>query len=307
VQLISPKQGRPAGDSTAANSRRPEAMAATITSIREETLRIGPVRLHFVEWGDPRNPTLLLVHGRSANAMSWLRFAEAMADRYRIVAYDQRGHGLSDWTGRYTWKVLLADLSRVIQHLGLRRFGLVGHSMGARIAWSYAARHPELPACLILLDASPTRPGQEDDATSPWEGLPGSFPFPSDFAKATLAKGWAEGADRVDRDLWVTRYARRMGHDRFTWGFDREAYMQSDAALRWPSARADWRDVRRIGWPTLVAIGKDGQLGESNGAFLVSQLRAGSLAVVARSGHMPHWSNNADLVAEVVPFLAAHL
>src|SRR3972149_6135861 len=73
---------------------------------RESMVRVRRLDFHVVGWGDPHNLPVLLLHGRSGNALSWQRLAARLADRYRIVAFDQRGHGLSDWPGRYPPRLL---------------------------------------------------------------------------------------------------------------------------------------------------------------------------------------------------------
>ena len=54
------------------------------------------IKLHYLEWGDPAKPDLLLVHGWTNFAASWTGVAENLRHRYHIVAPDLRGHGESD-------------------------------------------------------------------------------------------------------------------------------------------------------------------------------------------------------------------
>lgn len=89
--------------------------------VREYMIRADCLRFHIVEWGDPRDPTVLLLHGRSANATSWHRFAVGLSDRHRVVAFDQRGHGLSGW---YSDRLLVADVMRVVDAVPIDRFTL---------------------------------------------------------------------------------------------------------------------------------------------------------------------------------------
>lgn len=116
------------------------------------------VRLHYLEWrpstpiGVPPQPALLLLHGLSSNALVWGRTARLLATR-RIVALDQRSHGLSDRpaTG-YALDDVVADAAHVIRELGLGRPLVAGHSWGAAVALSLAATHPELASGLVNVD-----------------------------------------------------------------------------------------------------------------------------------------------------------
>src|SRR5258706_13514100 len=89
------------------------------------------VRLHWLEWapsGAPEPPAFLLLHGLSSNARNWERVARRMTNR-RLVALDQRSHGLSDGPPtRHGMEFLAADAGHAIRELGLNRPVVVGHS-----------------------------------------------------------------------------------------------------------------------------------------------------------------------------------
>jgi len=116
------------------------------------------VRLHYLEWrpsdliSPPPEPALFLLHGLSSNARVWERTARLLPAR-RIVALDQRSHGLSDRpaTG-YALDDVVADAAHVIGELGLGRPLVAGHSWGAAVALSLAAAHPELASGLVNVD-----------------------------------------------------------------------------------------------------------------------------------------------------------
>jgi pimeloyl-ACP methyl ester carboxylesterase len=113
------------------------------------------VRLHWLEWapsGTPERPAILLLHGLSSNARYWERVARRMTNR-RLVALDQRSHGLSDAppTG-YGLDLLAADAGNVIRELGLNRPVVVGHSWGGTVALEVGARVGELVSGVALMD-----------------------------------------------------------------------------------------------------------------------------------------------------------
>ncbi|MBI5629009.1 MAG: alpha/beta fold hydrolase, partial [Candidatus Rokubacteria bacterium] len=63
---------------------------------REREIRLGGLRFHYVEWGAAGASPLVLLHGVTSHARTWDDFAASMADRFRALALDQRGHGDSD-------------------------------------------------------------------------------------------------------------------------------------------------------------------------------------------------------------------
>src|SRR6187397_3239069 len=100
-------------------------------------LQLSAGRFHYLEWPKAGAPTLVLLHGLTSWAGAWREFADKMTDSYRIIALDQRGHGDSDWAPIYSPESMAEDLTEAVEALGLTRFALAGHSMGAINAWTF--------------------------------------------------------------------------------------------------------------------------------------------------------------------------
>jgi non-heme chloroperoxidase len=102
----------------------------------------GGLRLHVREWGQADGPPILFIHGWSQNHLCWARqYESALADEFRLVAYDLRGHGMSQAPlepGHYTdGKLWAEDVAAIIDELGLGRPVLVGWSYGAFVICDY--------------------------------------------------------------------------------------------------------------------------------------------------------------------------
>lgn len=122
----------------------------------ERTSRIasGDIGIHVREWGDPASPAMVLLHGLRGYSGTWRNLAAALSDRWRMIAFDARGRGESDWDAdrNYYTDAYLDDLDMVVETLGLDRFVLVGHSMGGTTAYCYAATHPQRLSALVVED-----------------------------------------------------------------------------------------------------------------------------------------------------------
>jgi pimeloyl-ACP methyl ester carboxylesterase len=115
------------------------------------------VRLAVVEWGDAAAPPVLLTHGGFDFAGTWDGFAPLLADAgWRVVAWDQRGHGDSEHAVLYSWAADARDLLAVLDTLGSRPIALVGHSKGGGLATDVAAALPERVRCLVNIDGLPS-------------------------------------------------------------------------------------------------------------------------------------------------------
>ena len=127
---------------------------------RSRRLAVNGVDLHALEWGEPGRPALCFLHGGAAHAHWFDRVVPAFADRFHVLALDQRGHGASAWVDppSYATEDFVSDLVALFDALGWRAATLVGHSMGGHNAIACAAWHPERVRALVVVDSRPAIP-----------------------------------------------------------------------------------------------------------------------------------------------------
>jgi len=122
--------------------------------LSQKSTTVGDHVIHYLEGGSGED--VLLVHGFGANYAHWLRFARFLTPGYHVVIPDLPGFGQSTYkeTGDYSHNAQAARIRLFADALGLKKFHLVGNSMGGNIAGNFAAEHPERVASLALFDAS---------------------------------------------------------------------------------------------------------------------------------------------------------
>jgi pimeloyl-ACP methyl ester carboxylesterase len=108
--------------------------------------------LRVADWpGD--GPLVIAAHGITANALSWARVARALKGRVRLIAPDLRGRARSaKLPGPYGMAQHAADLMAIADFLGVRRVGLVGHSMGGFVVTETAQRYAGRVSSVLLVD-----------------------------------------------------------------------------------------------------------------------------------------------------------
>jgi pimeloyl-ACP methyl ester carboxylesterase len=127
-----------------------ESMTAVAQRAQTESWRMkvhavrggGGLQLHVREWGRPDGPPILFIHGWSQNHLCWAKqYESALADEFRLVAYDLRGHGMSEaplepehYTEGRRWA---DDVAAIIDELALDRPVLVGWSYGSFVICDY--------------------------------------------------------------------------------------------------------------------------------------------------------------------------
>ncbi|MFF1462212.1 alpha/beta fold hydrolase [Streptomyces sp. NPDC058330] len=139
----------------------PGAFTRTVAAFLDpevSSVRAGGVRLAYRTWGDPAAPPVVLAHGRCGDSRDWTGVAERLAARHRVYALDFRGHGLSDWPGRYSFELFRDDLHGFLEARNLAGATVIGHSMGGAAALLLAEQQPGLIGSLVIEEAPPLLP-----------------------------------------------------------------------------------------------------------------------------------------------------
>ena len=121
---------------------------------RLNTFSSQRLTLSYAEWGDAAAPPLVLVHGGRDQKRSWDRGAARLAKTYRVIAFDLRGHGQSDWVSDGDYGVMdhVYDLTSLVDVLELERFTLLGHSLGGNITLRFTGLFPDRIEKLLAIE-----------------------------------------------------------------------------------------------------------------------------------------------------------
>ncbi|NIL94336.1 MAG: alpha/beta fold hydrolase [Woeseiaceae bacterium] len=112
--------------------------------------------VHYRDQGCRDCPAILLVHGSNASLQTFEPLVRALKHRYRLISYDQPGHGLTGPHPRddYSAQGMFEAIAAVLEATGVQRFAIAGNSMGGWVAWRYVLARPQNVSALILIDSS---------------------------------------------------------------------------------------------------------------------------------------------------------
>lgn len=114
-------------------------------------VRANGIVFHYQVLGQPGAPALVFINSLGSDLRIWQEVAPAFTDRFRVVLYDERGHGLSDAPpAPYTMDEHTDDLLALLDHLDIRSAALVGLSVGGMIAQRAAVKAPDRVQALVL-------------------------------------------------------------------------------------------------------------------------------------------------------------
>ncbi|MCC5868911.1 MAG: alpha/beta fold hydrolase [Gammaproteobacteria bacterium] len=278
-----------------------ERLEARYADGPEDFVELAGTRIHLRDSGPRDAPAVILLHGFGASLHTWEPWAEALADEFRVIRFDLPGGGLSgpDATGDYSDARSLQILTALMTQLGLARASLVGNSMGGRIAWRFAAEHPERVARLVLISPDGfASPGFEYGVAPKVPGWLGAMRYilPRSALRANLKVAYADPQTLTTEA--VTRY-----HDLLRAPGNRQALLDrmSQVVLVPPEPL-----LRRIEAPVLLLWGElDGMIPVANAQDYLAALPDARLVSFDDLGHVPHEEAPARALVPVRDFLRA--
>ena len=266
----------------------PAEMRAKYATAPSQFVKLADGReIHLRDEGPRDAPVIVLLHGSNADLLTWQAWAERLRDEYRVVRFDQRGHGLTGPApdDDYAITAFVDDVDLVADALGLQSFTLAGNSMGGGIAMRYAIANPDRLDALVLVDASGAPVQRKGSgnlafslATKPVIGDIMSQLLPRSLIAKSLSQSVSNQAvvtdEAIDRYWEMARYPGT-----------RAATRKRFAQPRQPFAV---EDVRAMQVPTLVMWGEEDALIPYDAAgWYMDNLPNATLVNYPGIGHIP--------------------
>jgi pimeloyl-ACP methyl ester carboxylesterase len=242
-------------------------------------------KIHYEVHGS--GPPLILTHGYSSTSAMWQGQIEALAKRHRLIVWDMRGHGQSDYPddpAAYSEALTVGDIAALLDQVGAAKAIVGGLSLGGYMSLAFYRAHPERVRALLIID---TGPGfKKDDAREAWN------------------KRALETAERFEHHgLDVLKSASR----------ERSSVSHRDASGLARAARGmlTQRDARviellpEIKVPSLVVVGADDTPFLAASDYMAAKIPGARKAVIPAAGHAVNIDQPQAFLDAVVPFLEA--
>ena len=264
-----------------------------------DLIDVAGVKLHVRHSGAKTAPAVILIHGFGASLHTWEPWAKVLATNHRVIRFDLPGSGLSspDPTGNYTDARSMQVLIALMDKLGVAKASIIGNSIGGRIAWTFAATHPERVDKLLLV--SPDGFASHGFEYGKPPEVPGSmklmrYVLPKFMLKMSLQPAYAD--PKLLTDELTNRY------------FDLMLAPGSRDALLARMAQTTLVDpvplLKRIQAPTLLLWGEqDGMIPFANSDEYLKAIPNVKLVSLNGVGHLPHEEAPERSVVPVSEFL----
>lgn len=262
------------------------------------------MQVHYRVSGPEDAPALILVHGTSASLHTWEPLRALLDDRFRVIAYDQPGHGLTGPHPErdYSYQGMADALDAIYAAEGLESAVLVGNSMGGWISWRDALANPDRVDALVLIDAFAFPETVARDTTLAFKIMSTRFgsalalkitprPIVKKSVYQSIARQEVITPAMVDRYWELTRFPgnRQAMRDQFS-------LVREDLSGR----------LGEIEKPTLVLWGdKDNLIPLAAGERLAAAIPGAEFIVYDNVGHLPMEEVPGDVARDIEAFLDA--
>ena len=232
-----------------------------------------------------QGPALLLSHGYSATSQMWRGQIEAFSPFYKLITWDMRGHGQSDYPedqNAYSEDATVDDMAAVLDAVGARDAIIGGLSLGGYMSLAFRLRHPERVKALLIID---TGPGfKNDQARADWNKHAATYA--TEFEKnglTSLQSRSKEMAQSQHRDAsGLIKAAKGM-------------LTQRDAGVI--------NALPNINVPTLVVVGADDKPFLAAADYMAGKIKNAAKVVIPNAGHAVNIDQPQAFNAAVLAFL----
>ena len=233
------------------------------------TARLNGIEIYYQQQGG--GFPVVLTHGLGDCAELWSPLADALAERYRVVTWDMRGHNRTEAPeelSQYTQDIVVEDLRALCDHLGIERAVYGGHSLGGYTALRFYEKYPDRVAALLLHAAGPGYRNQD-----------GSRAWTDRLTKAADRQESDFGRDERKSAKELRVGARPLGE------VARHIVRGVTGVERGVMAHPYFIDAATIDVPTLVLIGENDTHYLASADYFDAKLPDGRKVVVEGAGH----------------------
>lgn len=274
------------------------------------------LRLHYVDWGNPTAPPLILLHGGRDHCRNWDWVAQDLRRDFHIIAPDLRGHGDSAYSpsGDYSMSSFVYDLAQLIHQQKLAPVSIVAHSLGGAIALRYAGAFPETVKKVVAIEGlgpSPTMLAERASRTPmervrTWVAetrkLAGRTPRRYASIEEAFARMQAENSHLTpEQARYLTVHGVSQNEDgTYSWKFDN--YIRSFSPTDFTPAEIQelWANIT---CPVLLVNGAESWASNPQTDGRMAHFKDARLIEYERAGHWVHHDRLDDFLTDVRAFL----
>lgn len=274
------------------------------------------LRLHYVDWGNPDAPPLILQHGGRDHCRSWDWVAAELRNDWHVICPDLRGHGDSNWSpeGHYGMDAFVYDFTQLIHDLGYNEVTIIAHSLGGNVASRFAGLYPEKVRKFVNIEGLGPTPQMIANVQAQgtaarlrqWiedkRKASGRTPRRYESLEAAFARMKEENGfltDEQARHLTI-HGASRNEDGTWSWKFDNYLNVWSATDIPYEEKEKLWQAIT---CPILLLWGQDSFASSPRKDGRLALFRDARLIEYENAGHWLHHDQFERFIADVRAFL----
>ena len=240
------------------------------------------VKIYYEVHGN--GPPLILTHGYSLTSQMWRGQVEALSQQHRLILWDMRGHGQSDYPDdpqAYGEAETVGDIAALLDEVGAQRAVVGGLSLGGYMSLAFYRAHPQRVRALLIID---TGPGfKKDEARAAWNQRALDTAARFEREGLSVLQSFGSESDFMHRD------AKGLAHAA------RGMLTQRDAGVI--------ALMPEIMVPSLIVVGADDAPFLAASDYMAAKIPGAKKSVIASAGHLVNIDQPVGFIAAVLPFL----
>jgi esterase len=262
------------------------------------------MRFHYLEWGRPDAPVIVLLHGGHQSAHSWDLVSLHLAQNYRVLALDQRGHGDSEWARDvvYSNHEMSLDAEAFIEAMGLEAPIVIGHSMGGRNTMLLLRRNQAIARAAVIVDVGPELSDKGRAAIAGFVQGNQEFDDLEHFVRNVRQYDPYRSREHIERTVKYNMLERADG--KYVSKCDSNPRRLGIVRASGPLENITLEDAAGFDLPVLLVRGENSNILAPDAAERFgAALPQGRLVTVANCGHNVHGQNTKGFIAALGGFL----
>jgi pimeloyl-ACP methyl ester carboxylesterase len=259
---------------------------------------VNDLTVSYIDVGPANSPPIIFIHGFPLNKLMWEKQIELLKEKYRVIAYDIRGHGNSDaGSDKFSIDLFVNDLLRLMDTLMIKKTILCGFSMGGYIALNAIEKYPERFNALLLCDTNCT-----DD-------IPEAKEKRMKAIESIREKGLEQYAEQSLKKLFAPiSFSKNIEEIAVV----KEMIMKTSKQSLYKTLHAlagrkeTCTKLHQIKVPVLILVGKEDEITPPDVAMIMhAKIKGSTIHIIDYAGHLSNMENSGEFNNHLSGFLSS--
>ncbi|MFY0600375.1 MAG: alpha/beta fold hydrolase [Cyclobacteriaceae bacterium] len=252
------------------------------------------MKLHFRKLGE--GDPLIILHGLFGSGDNWQTLGKGFAENHGVYLIDQRNHGNSPHSDEFNYDLLSEDLKGFLDDQGIDKASIIGHSMGGKVAMTFAASYPDMVEKLVVVDIGPKQyPPHHENVFNGFKAVDLNTIGSRKEAENQLATSITDFGVRQ----FILKNLSRDTENNFRWKINLESLERNALEVGRALDHSDQFDGETL----FIGGAKSGYIKPEDHDLISTHFSKSKIEMIEGAGHWVHAEKPKELFELIVDFL----